>query len=274
MGIVRTHRFCILPYANALPLVHFLPQIDPAVELIYRTPRSAVGALLEGAVDAAIVPVVDFFRHPELAMIPGLGICADGDVTSVLLQCRRPLAQVEVIGLDLESMTSNTLVRVLMRDHFRIAHPVAYHLGVPEADACVCIGDRALRATRTLETYDLAGEWKKMTGLPFVFAVWAVRRSCPDADGILQILHQAKDRGCRSLDALARLSAERLGLPEDRCYDYLAHCLHYDVGLAEQAGMSRFRELSEGLWEPTVSRIVDVNPKSQGRRTTPILGRS
>ncbi|MEN6578032.1 MAG: menaquinone biosynthesis protein [Phycisphaerales bacterium] len=268
------HRFCVLPYVNALPLVHFLPQVDPRAELIYRTPRSAVGTLLEGEVDAAIIPVADFFGHPELTMVPGLGICADGDVTSVLLQCRRPLQQVRVIDLDLESRTSNALVRVLMRDHFRMPHPIEYGLHAREADACVCIGDRALRATETLETYDLAGEWKKMTGLPFVFAVWAIRQSCPDADGISQILHQARDRGCGSLNELAGLSAERLGLPEERCHEYLSHCLHYDVGLAELAGMNRFRELVAGLSEPTVSRIMNVNPKSEKGRTIPILPRS
>jgi predicted solute-binding protein len=109
-------------------------------------------------------------------MVPGLGICADGDVTSVLLQCRRPLSQVRVVELDPESRTSNTLVQVLMRDHFRISHSIRYSLCADAADAHVCIGDRALCATRAAETYDLAGEWKKMTGLPFVFAVWAVRR--------------------------------------------------------------------------------------------------
>ncbi len=272
MDMTRTRRFCVLPYVNALPLVHFLPQVDPAAGLVYRTPRSAVGTLLEGEADAAIIPVADFFDHPELAMIPGLGICANGDVTSVLLQCHRPLPQVKVIDLDLESRTSNTLVRVLMRDHFQMPHPVEYGLHAREPDACVCIGDRALCAPDALETYDLAGEWKKMTGLPFVFAVWAVRRSCPDVGEISQLLHQAKDRGCESLSELARLSAQRLDLPEKRCGEYLSHCLHYDVGPDELAGMSQFRELAARLLEPTVSRIRDVNPESGESRIAPILG--
>jgi chorismate dehydratase len=207
----------------------------------------AVGALLDGAVDAALIPVVDCFACPDLVMISGLGICADGDVTSVLLQCRRPLSQVRVVALDPESRTSNTLVQVLMRDHFRIAHHVEYSLCDDEADACVCIGDCALRAAPTVETYDLAGEWKKMTGLPFVFAVWAVRRSCPDIEEISGILHRAKDCGCRSRVELAQLCARRLGLPENRCYEYLTDRLHYDVGPAEHDGLSLFRGLAASL---------------------------
>jgi len=274
MGTIGSQTFCILPYANALPLVHFLPEVDPAVRLIYRTPRSTVGALLEEEVDAAIIPVVDLFSHPGLVMVPGLGICADGDVTSVLLQCQRPLAQVKTIALDLESKTSNTLVQVLMRDHFCVSHAVAYVLHTHEADACVCIGDRALRAASAPETYDLAGQWKEMTGLPFVFAVWAVRESHPDIRGISQLLHRAKDLGRRSIGELARLAAERLALPEDRCHRYLADHLHYDVGPAELRGISRFQTLSAGLLEQEANRVIAVDSHPREEQTTPILRRN
>ncbi len=247
MNTVQAYRFCVLPYANALPLVHFMTDVYPPAKLFYRVPRSAVGGLLEGVVDAALIPIVDCFAHPDLVMIPGLGICADGDVTSVLLQCRRPLSQVRVVGLDPESRTSNTLVQVLMRDHFRISHRVEYSLCDDEADACVCIGDRALCAAPAVETYDLAGEWKKMTGLPFVFAVWAVQRSCPDLEEISWILHRVRDRGCHAIGELAQLCAQRLGLPENRCHEYLANRLYYDVGPAECEGMGLFRGLAASL---------------------------
>ncbi len=259
MNTVQTYRFCVLPYANALPLVHFLASVYPPAKLFYHVPRSATGALLEGAVDAALIPVADYFRHPDLVTIPGLGICADGDVTSVLLQCHRPLSQVRVIGLDPESRTSNALIQVLMRDHFRISDRLEYSSCDDEADACVCIGDRALCAPPAGETYDLAGEWKKMTGLPFVFAVWAVRRSCPHIREISHILQRAKDRGCQSLVELARLCAQRLGLREDRCHEYLADRLHYDVGPAERDGMGLFRSLVASLPKQRESRKEGQN---------------
>jgi chorismate dehydratase len=270
MNSIPTHRFCVLPYANALPLVHFLAEADPAAELIYRTPHAAVETLLEGRADAALVPVAGYFSHPGLLRIPGLGICADGDVTSVFLQCRRPLAEVRVVRLDPESRTSNTLVQVLMRDHFRPSHPVEYRRCVEEADAWVCIGDRALRAAPARETYDLAGAWKEMTGLPFVFAVWAVRPSCPNVLEIAQILHRAKDRGCRSLLELARLCAARLDLPENRCHEYLAHRLHYDVGPAECEAMSLFRRLAAGLFESAPRPISAGRPGHKRGQSAPV----
>ena len=153
------------------------------------------GGCWKGGVDAALVPVVDFFTNPQLQMVPGLGIGADGDVTSVLLQCHQPLQLVTSIGLDPESKTSNVLVRVLIQRHFNLSDRVTYTRGQTGADASVCIGDRALHARASLETYDLAGEWKRMTGLPFVFAVWVVRQSCPHIEEIFGILQAAKQRG-------------------------------------------------------------------------------
>lgn len=265
MDRLERHGFCVLPYANASPLVHFLSQVDPAAELIYRTPRWAVDALLDGTVDAAIVPVVDYFSHPDLMMIPGVGICADGDVASVLLQCRRPLSQVRAVQLDPESRTSNTLVRVLMQNPLRPAGPVEYSMCAPKADACVCIGDRALCAAPALETYDLAGEWKKMTGLPFVFAAWLVRRSCPNVEEISGVLHAAKEVGCRSLSSLARLAASRLNLPEDRCRDYLGRRLHYDVGPRDHQAIDLFRRLAATVPRPDVNRARPA-ASVEGRR--------
>jgi chorismate dehydratase len=177
-----------------------------------------------------------------------------------------------VIGFDPESRTSNTLVEVLIRDHFRISPRVEYRSCTDGVDARVCIGDRALRAAPAVETYDLAGEWKKMTGLPFVFAVWAVQRSCSHLEEISGILHRAKDHGCRSLVDLARLSAHRLGLPENRCHEYLAERLHYDVGPAESDGLGLFRGLAASLSPPGAGRNLEDNSRREEGQETPVLG--
>lgn len=267
-------RFCVLSYANASPLVCFISESAPESQLSYYPPRHSVIPLLDGRADAALIPVIDFLAHPELTMIPGLGICADGDVTSVLLQCHRPLATVTAIRLDPESKTSNALVQVLVREHFRLARQVKYVREVTEIEADVCIGDRALRAAPALESYDLAGQWKQMTGLPFVFAVWAVHRSCPDVEEITQVLQQAKERGCRSRRQLAGICSQRLGLAEDRCYDYLVHRLHYDVGSRELEGMNVFRELAAEFLKPVVGSELRTVPSPAKGPARPILERS
>ena len=269
-----THRFSALSYANALPLVHFIRESSPEARILYYTPRHSVVSLLDGQADAALIPVIDFFAHPELAMVPGLGICTDGDVTSVLLRCHRPLPTVRTIGLDSESKSSNVLIQVLVKKRFRLAHQVEYIHRVTETDAGVCIGDRAMRVPPALETYDLAGEWKKMTGLPFVFAVWAVHRSCPRVKEIGQMLRKAKERGCQSRRRLAGLCSQRLGLPVDRCYDYLANRLHYDVGPRELEGLDLFRELAADFVKLETGQEIRMAPSHAKGKVLPVLERS
>jgi len=236
-------KFAVLPYFNTAPLAHFLPQVCPDAELVYCPPRRTLAELARGRVDAAVVPVVDYVDTPDLEMIDGLGICADGEVESVLLQCRRPLRNVRTVSLDPASKTSNLLVRLLLKYHFRIRHEIRFGAESPEADASVVIGDRALRAERDLESYDMAAEWKRMTGLPFVFAVWACWNDHPKGGRLSEILHAAKNAGLGAIAELSRLHAARLGLMESRCRHYLTCCIHYDVGPAEKKGMQLFREL-------------------------------
>lgn len=266
-------RFLVLPYANALPLVHYIPEVCPGAELLYRTPRWSLEALLRGRVDAALVPVVDLFMRPELQMVPDLGICSDGNVTSVLLQCHRPLREVGTVELDPDSRTSNVLAYVLIRDHFGLSGRVTYTSNGNGWAARVCIGDRALCAEPAHETYDLSGEWKKMTGLPFVFAVWAFRRSDARRDEILRIIRLAKQMGCCSRPALAKICSERLGLAEHRCFDYLTNCIHYDLGPKEQEGLNRFRKLAVDLLEPETGRFIQAIANNRKSRSTPVLER-
>lgn len=259
------YRFAVLPYANTAPLAHFIPRACAEAELIYRTPRESLRELTACRVDAAIVPIVDFWTIPNLEMVEGPGICCDGNVESVLLQCLLPLQEVRAVNLDSASKTSNLLAKVLLREHFGLPKDVEFDTNVENPDAAVMIGDRALCAERAPEYYDLGGEWKALTGLPFVYAVWAYRAGHPDAHGLSRILNAAKRMGCDALPELSAIHARRLGLTESRCYHYLSSCIHYDVGRNEEAGMNLFRELSKDLIEtpqwgaqPTSTQILGV----------------
>ena len=198
-------------------------------------------------VDAAIVPVVDYLDTPELEMVDGLGICANGNVESVLLQCKCPLDQVKIVNLDPASKTSNMLVKLLLEQHFCVRQEIHFCIGAPDANACVVIGDRALRAKPALKTYDLAAEWKSMTGLPFVFAVWAHWKDHPDSRRLSGILHVTKNAGCKATVELSKLYAKKVGLSEAHCRRYLTSCIHYDLGPAEKRGMQLFHELYKNL---------------------------
>jgi chorismate dehydratase len=256
-------RFGVLPYLNAAPLVHFLPEVCSCPELLYCKPREMLAILANHRVDAAIIPVVDYLDTPGLEIVDGLGICADGDVESVLLQCKCPLEQIKTVNLDSASKTSNMLVRLLLKRHFSVRQEISFCIGSPQADACVVIGDRALRAKPVLETYDLAAEWKKMTSLPFVFAVWAHWKGHSDSRRLSEILHVAKDTGCKAIIELAKLHANSVGISAVRCRHYLTSCIRYDLGSAEKKGMQLFGELYKSLNKTHIQNIKEESIKTR-----------
>ena len=261
------YKFAVLPYVNASPLVHFLPEVCPGSKLIYLTPGKTLSELTAGRVDAAIVPVVDYLDTPELDIIENLGICADGKVESVLLQCQCPLDEVKIVNLDPASKTSNLLVKLLLKKHFCVRQEIQFRYGAINADACVMIGDRALSAERSFESYDLAAEWKRMTGLPFVFAVWVCRANRKDKQELSEILHAAKKAGCKAINRLSKLYAKKVGLTEARCRHYLTSSLHYDLGPKEKNSMKLFHELYTSLIQNRGQTIKEES--IQTRRIVP-----
>jgi len=236
--------FASVKYTNAAPLAHFLTDIEPSVRVVTGRPAELTAWLADGLADAAMVPVADLFADDRLATIDGIGICADGAVGSVLVTCNRRLTEVHTVARDPASRTSNALAGIVLAHH--LGRPVRM-LG-PEAteraDARVVIGDRALLAeTGREDNLDLARLWKEMTGLPFVFAVWAHRRGHPHAADLTRIALAARDAGVRAAGQLGELHARRLGLDVDRCRDYLTRTVHYHVGPREIEAMALFREL-------------------------------
>jgi len=231
-------------YVNAAPLTSFLGRVDAGASVSHGRPAEMAELLLNGSADVALLPVADFFAIPGLRMIDGLGICADGDVWSVLLKCHRPLHRARFVGLDPASKTSNALAEILLEDHFHLSVQTRYCAPDEPVDAAVVIGDRALCAPPAANgDYDLAGVWKETTGLPFVFAVWAYRDDHPDPKGLSRIAHAARDAGGHALNDLAAAHAGRLELPPDLCREYLASVIHYDLGPRETTAMQLFKQL-------------------------------
>ncbi|MCY2925185.1 MAG: hypothetical protein NT031_07050 [Planctomycetota bacterium] len=232
----RPLRFASVSYANAAPLAAFLP----AESVVYFPPAQLLGHLLDGSADAALIPVADFLLHPGLVRVGTLGICADGVVWSVLLKCNRPLADVATIQADADSRTSNALTRVLLSHHFRCS---ARLTGAAGADAAVVIGDRALTLPPAPGgDIDLAMAWKALTGLPFVFAVWACREGHRRQSDIAAGLDAAYARGRRAAHELAKLWAGRLGLPVETMHAYFTKIIRYKIGPREEQALAQFGE--------------------------------
>lgn len=235
--------FAAPAYANSVPLAQFIPEVCPGAGLLLDHPAELVERLLDGRVDAALMPVADLFAHPDLDMIHGLGVCADGLVRSVLLKCNRPMHQVCTLRPDKASHTSNALTRVLLKHHWKRTVRLVAASDPAPADAEVMIGDRALCSSPApAGDYDLATEWKTMTGLPFVFAVWAFRRDHPESELLADVVHQAKAAGLTALPELIHQQSVKLGLDVTACREYFTTCIRYDLGARELEAMRRFRD--------------------------------
>ena len=235
--------FAAVKYANAAPLAHFLPEVDSRVAVTYGRPSASPAELAAGRADAVLMPVAAYLARPGCRMIDGIGICADGRVESVLLKCRRPLREVKLIEPDAASRSSNALAAVLVAEHLGLDAQVRPCEPGERPDAVVCIGDRALREPPAPEgDYDLAAMWKEMTGLPFVFAVWAYRADFSQAGELARIARKARDEGLRRVEELARLYAEKLELPIERMREYFQRSVRYEVGPREREAIDLFAQ--------------------------------
>jgi chorismate dehydratase len=242
-----TIRLGVVSYLNTHPLVYALERnlIPHRFELIYDVPSACARLLATGEVDLAIVPSVEYARSRNFRVVPGVAIASDGPVRSVLLLSRRPLDQVRSVALDISSRTSVALARVLMRRLHGFAgefidHPPDLDAMLRAADAAVLIGDSALHVDRPdLHVWDLGHAWREMTGLPFVFAVWAGRPEALEPDDVATLI-EAKRIGLRHVDDIAADFARgRRNFPSFYA-SYLTENIHYGLGSREIEGLKTF----------------------------------
>ncbi len=238
--------FAASSYSNAAPLVECLEAVDRRVRVLFDHPSRLPTALRNKEADVALIPVAEYFRNPEFTLVEGLGVAADGEVRSVLLKCNVPVQQVTSVMKDPASATSNALAGLLLKHRFhRDAVMRSFREGA-KVDAAVVIGDRALcSAPASGGDIDMGGAWKELTGLPFVFAVWAYRRDHPSAAEFAPITHAAYRAGALSLETIAARFAETLRRSTDSIHGYLTRCIRYEIGAPEREGMDCFRRMLE-----------------------------
>jgi predicted solute-binding protein len=215
-------RFGAVSYLNARPLIEGLSP------LVLATPAELADRHARGEVDVALLPVAAG-EAMGLRRVGRLGIAAEGPVESVLLFLRRPLEDVRTVALDPASRTSRALTRLLLEDALSLAPRYVD----PPADAELLIGDAALVRGATDEPrLDLAEEWTRWTGLPFVFAAWY---GDPRAEADLEA---AYGRGQGHLARYARDAA--LGLPAKALERYLRERIRFRIGPREEEGLAQF----------------------------------
>jgi chorismate dehydratase len=240
-------------YLNTKPLICDLESLAPAAELILDVPSRLADLLAEGQLDVALIPVIEYFRAGTYAIVPNVSIASRGPVLSVTLFSRLPWQNVRRVALDVGSRTSAALTQVLLRKRYGVPAevvplPLDRQAEDADADAVLLIGDRAMRACLPgfAHAFDLGQEWHDWIGLPFVYAVWAVR-SGVDLGEVATALIEAKRRGLARVGPIAHAEAPGLGLDAGFCRRYLQSIIHFDLGPREIAGLLHYYELAAEL---------------------------
>lgn len=205
----RTVRLGAVDYLNVRPLVHGLDRRTD-VELRFDVPSECARLLDAGRIDLGMVPSIAYLNRPGDRVVPGICIGSDGPVASVALYTRKPIADVRSVALDTSSRTSAALTRILCARRFQIGPEFREHgpdlpSMLATADAALLIGDPALfidHRALGVEKIDLGSAWTDMTGLPFVWAVWAGRADAASA-ATVAVLQEAARSGRQRLDDIA-----------------------------------------------------------------------
>jgi chorismate dehydratase len=237
-------------YLNTRPLIHDLATLAPAAELVLDVPARLADLLAEGRLDVALIPVIEYFRGAGYTVLPDIAITSHGPVLSVTLFSRVPWRAIRRVALDEGSRTSAALTQILLRQRYGV-HPEVVPLPLDraaedaDADAVLLIGDRAMRACLPGfdHAFDLGREWHDWTGLPFVYAVWAVGAGA-DLGPVAAALAEARRRGGGRIGPIAHAEAPRLGLDAGFCRRYLQTIIGFDLGPRELAGLQRYYDLA------------------------------
>lgn len=269
-------RVCAVSYLNTAPLVWGLlhgPQRE-VFDLSFALPSGCADRLRRGEVDVGLVPVIELARQPDLVVVPGPGIASKGPVRSILLVSKKPLEAIESFAADTGSRTSVVLAQIVAAHAHGIRpqvrpYPPRLDEMLEIADAALVIGDPALRIDATMtdwnrqpvHIYDLGAEWTEMTGLPMVFAVWAVK-NLADPDGLVEALAESADYGSSRIEEIVDVESPRLGFPAEAMRDYLTQYVRYEIGDREHEAIRVFLRLACELGLVEASREMRILPEA------------
>src|SRR5215510_12135721 len=246
------NKISIVKYLNAVPLAWGILQgsqkesFDPVLS----TPAECAEQLSRGSVDIGLIPSIEFQRIKGSRIVPGPAVASLYYVRSVILVSVMPLWKVKTVACDSGSRTSVALTKIIFdefyhtRPDFKPAEPNLPNM-LAHNDAALLIGDNALKfmeendlpnlerqkpllryGSEPLAVFDLTERWRFLTGLPFVFAFWAVRDGFKEAS-IVDTLKQSRDFGVARIPDIAARYSETLQIKKDFLQEYLEKNVHY-----------------------------------------------
>ena len=272
-------RISIVEFLNTAPLVWGFTDgpLTGKYDLSFAVPSQCAEALRRGDVDVAIIPSIEYQRIDNLVALPGMAVAAKGEVRSILVVSKRPIERVKRIALDTSSRSSAALVRLLAQGDWKIQPEFVDAAPDPSAmlqtaDAALVIGDPALRISLKMESlsnrapsgeqccqgdpddmpvpgietifvYDVAYQWREMTGLPCVLAIWAGRRD-KITEEVVADFQASKKYGLDRLREISEGAAIKLDLPPRALERYLAENINFELDPTNLAGLEHYFELA------------------------------
>ncbi len=230
-----------VPYLNSVPLTRGLED-----QIVFAPPTELARLLREDKLDAALLSITEPLLNDGYDILDGVAVASLGEVYSVFLAHRKPLDQLETIFCDTASLASVNLLKVLLAERGLRAEfkPLDYYHDAEHMDFVLLIGNPAIdfrREQHPYEFWDLGQAWFELTKLPFVFAVWALRRGKVD-ETTRRLLREARDFG---LDTMDYIISSRTEYDAEFRKDYLGWHIHFHLGTDEKRAIARFVELLE-----------------------------
>lgn len=242
-------RLAASSYLNSAPLIWSFSNglRSQEVELTDPVPSRCADLLAEGAVDFALVPVIEYQRIPEGQLVPDVCVASRESVQSVVLVSRlKNLEDVTTVALDVSSRTSATLVKIVFQEflgfepRWTIASPDLKQM-LSQNDAALIIGDPGMMFPRDeLYVWDMAELWRKYTGLGFVFAMWMARQT----EDVTPDFIAARDEGLQRIEEIVTAYASSTSLQPDEIRNYLTRNITFQLDDDLTLGMQTYFSLA------------------------------
>jgi chorismate dehydratase len=272
---LKSVRVGCVKYLNARPLIHGWPG-----NVEFDHPSVLCERLAKGQLDVALVSSFEFLRNPIYRIVDSVSISSDGAVYSVVVAYRGEFSNIEEIELDPASETAANLLRCLLAQlkarlsgniDLQSVRPAGLQpagrnaaenisarrtgrmpMFHPSNRARLIIGDQAIRFRQehagACRFWDLGEQWKKLTGLPFVYALWLIRPEVPDAKSIAQRLRELRDENLADIaaivsDAVADAAHNKQAITQEFLDRYYHEYLRFGFGAREKQGLQTFADL-------------------------------
>jgi chorismate dehydratase len=243
-GMSNPVRIASVSYLNARPLIYGLEQ-EKDHKLFLDVPAKLIDLLRDDRADVALLPVIDYQRMEGLRIVPAGGIGSDAETLTVRIFSRKPIDRIETLACDIESHTSVALAKIIFAEAYGI-WPEFVELSKlsPKSDAArLLIGDKVVcdEPVGFSHQLDLGAAWNKLTGLPFVFAVWIARGGIELGD-LPARLERAKQQGLAHVNEIIEQFAIPRGWPGALAKQYLTVNLNYDIGAPQLDAIQLFHQ--------------------------------